>query len=283
MLLSAAQKDSGILPGPYPRAVRINAAQLAAIRARNKWRRHQLGDGYVDISQQSVSLDPSTFFQPTDFTPTIYNPVQTATPYQIQAPDLTTPNLDLGPVSLPTIDASGATYTPTYTQPDYVPPLPDLPAPSLVSTPQAPATPVPQNANPATGSTGGTDYLTAALKAATIAGQTYIAVNNANRFPGLSPVIGAAGLPIPGVTAAGILPGATAIGAGPLTAAQIAALTPAQQIQYRTLYPQSAALLPATNPLTAIFSGTSSTGQILLFGGLGLVAFMLLAGRSKNA
>jgi len=47
MLLSAAEKDTGVLPGPNPSRVRINplpSAPCAVITMAP----HQLGDGYVD-------------------------------------------------------------------------------------------------------------------------------------------------------------------------------------------------------------------------------------------
>jgi len=84
------------------------------------------GDGYVDLSQQSISLDPSSFFQPMpNYVPQVSNSV---TPYLVTADQITMPTFSASDISLPVIDLStaidtsyipantgGASYSPTYT------------------------------------------------------------------------------------------------------------------------------------------------------------------------
>lgn len=259
MLLSAAEKDSGIIPGPRPTRVKIDALAFQKMRNARHWSRFANGiAGLADIAP--VDITPSVFdtssIQPVDITPQVVDPYSTG-------------SSDTSPMFV-TVTPSILDTNPTPTLPAFATPTaPNVPAPSFDVQQQAPANPTqPAAAVSAPGSS--TDWAGDLVKLATVAGQTFVGITAAQR--GLQP---------PGVT--GIMPG-PGVGAGPLTAAQLALMTPAQRAQYATMYPGTGAASP-TDFLSTLLGTGSGTGpsltEIMLLGGVGLLAFMMIS-KSSN-
>lgn len=245
MFLSAADKDSGIVPGPYPARVRINIPATQRFRRENHWRRFQLGD-----------------IAPVDVTPAI---------------DLSTGTFSPPPIDFVTVTPSIFDTNPIPSLPAFVTPTaPDIPAPSFTVADQPAPNVVPTTPTPgaSTGTVAPTtpspDYFGDILKLAQVAGQTFVGYTAAQH-----------GLP-PGVT--GITPGAPLTG-GPLSPAQLAMMTPAQRAQYAVMYPGTGAASPTDflSTLLGTGAGGPSLTTIMLWGGVGLVAFVLLTRKQGKA
>lgn len=294
MLLSEAEKDSGIVPGPVPAKIRYNRDQAMRSRVAATWRRQSLGADYVPLDQQGFSFADNSISQPTaNFMTQIPSVESSIQPYMIQAPTMDF-TFDPSSIQMPTlpdlsIPANSDTYSPQWSSATYNPPLPDFSAPDII--PPSFSTPDQKPANPAPAGSS-TDWLTKALQIATVGAQTYTAVNAAQR-PYTSP-----GVYVPGVTQApvyaggyvapGVTPGVP-VGAG-LTAAQIAAMTPAQRVQYASMYPQASypgvsagGAAPSSTDFVGQLFGGMDTSKMLLWGGAGLLLTMLLMRRPQNA
>lgn len=292
MLLSEYEKNSGIVPGAIPAKLRYDPAQAMRSRIAASWRRQSLGAGYVPLEQQGFSFANNDISQPINFEQ--YSVASSLQPYQIQPAqiDFSFDPSSIQMPSLPELDFSAPTgsYSPQWSASDYVPPLPDfitpsapeLLAPSFTYTPQAPANPVPVGSS--------TDWLTNALKIATVGAQTYVATQAMDQGrPYVSPgTYGPAGLAPQSMYAPGVTPG-VAVGAG-LTAAQIAAMTPQQRVQYASMYPQASypgvtanGYAPAPTDFVGELFGGMDTSKMLLLGGAGLLVMMLMMRRPSNA
>lgn len=164
----------------------------------------------------------------------------------------------------PPIDIStglpSTTYTPppplpdfiTPTVPDIAPPVIDILPPAAIVAPSLPSPPV--SVAPST------DWFGDLTKLAQVAGQTAVGIIAAQH-----------GLP-PGVTGGGISPGPGVVPG--MSAAQLAALTPAQRAQYAAMYPGTS---PSGGDMLSSLLGGSSMTTMLLISGLGLVAVLMLA------
>jgi hypothetical protein len=272
MLLSAAEKDSGVLPGPFPRRVRVDPYAFNRNRRNQHWRNFQLGDiAPVDITG-SINLDTGSFgssssgfpaqdyspwLQPVDITPQVQNPygfASSSTTYaDFLQPVAITPQVQ---------DPYAGFLTPT---------APDIQPPSFTISDQPSGAPVAASATPpsqqAPGTSGSTDYFGDFLKLASVAGQTFVGYSAAQH--GYVP--GATGGIMPGVPISGV--------GGSLTPAQYAMLTPTQRAQYAAMYPGTT---PGSSPdlLSQLFgasgAGGSSMMTILLLGGAALSLVLIL-------
>lgn len=281
MLLSELEKNSGYIPGPVPAQLRYDRDQAARSRVAARWRRQSLGASYVPLEQQGFSFANNDISQPVNFQQ--YSVADAVQPYQIQATPIDF-HFDPASIQLPTLpDFSaappGATYSPSWSLPNYTPSLPDLPAPSFSVMPQAPANPAPAGSS--------TDWLTNALKIATIGAQTYVAAQAVDQGrPYITPgTFGAPGVTQPTMYPQPVYqPGVTAgvpIGGQALTPAMLAALTPQQRVQYATMYPGTGGASP-TDFVSSLMGGMDMT-KIALWGGAGLLVMMMLMRRPQNA
>lgn len=278
MLLSEFEKQSGVIPGPVPPQIRYNRDQAARSRVAAQWRRQSLGADYVPLDQQGFSFSNNAISQPVNYAQ--YSVADSAPTFQIQATPVQFSDFTFDPssIKMPDLTAygsapSGATYSPSWSLPDYAPSLPDIPAPSFSVMPQAPANPAPAGSS--------TDWLTNALKIATVGAQTYVAAQQIDAQRPYS---------LPGVTPPSMYPptylqpGVTAgvpIGGQALTPAMLAALTPQQRVQYATMYPGTGAASP-TDFVSSLMGGMDMT-KIALWGGAGLLVMMMLMRRPQNA
>lgn len=307
MLLSAAEKDSGIIPGPNPSRIRVDPYAFNRNRRAHHWRNFQLGlymqtppsslftpvkppttipawmkawqaanagSGYTRLSSlgddiSTVTITPPVI-DPGSFPPQDFSP-------QIQPVDITPQVIDPG------IGTSSTTYadflqpvaiTPAQTDPmaSFITPSPvDIQPPSFTISDQPSGAPVPSQPAPVAssvpGTSGSTDYFGDFLKLASVAGQTFVGYAAAQHGY------------VPGVTGGGIGPGAPV--GGQLTPAQYAMLTPTQRAQYAAMYPGS---IPGSSPdiLSQLFGASGSSSSMLTWVLLGGAALTLVLVMKKN-
>ena len=305
MLLSAAEKDSGVIPGPQPRRIHVDPYAFNRNRRAHHWRNFQLGlyqqtppaslftppkppttipawmkawqaahagSGYTRLSALGDDIVP------VDITPQVIDPgsfpAQDFSPW-LQPVDITPQVTDPG------VGTSSTTYadflqpvaiTPAQTDPMasfITPTAPDIPPPSFTISDHPPATPVAATTpTPSTpGSSGSTDYFGDFLKLASVAGQTFVGYAAAQHGY------------VPGVTGGGIGPGVPV--GGQLTPAQYAMLTPTQRAQYAAMYPGS---IPGSSPdiLSQLFGASGSSSSMMTWLLLGGAALTLVLVMKKN-
>lgn len=314
MLLSAAEKDSGVIPGPQPSRIKIDPYAFNRNRRNHHWRNFQLG--YYPTPQPATSF-PGFWATPT-IKPTYpwwYKPPAPGSGYTRLsglgdiAPVDVTPAIDLNtgtfyfppvgdssgfppqdfspqiqPVEItpqvidPGVGTSSTTYA-DFLQPIMVTPAVTDPTAGFI-TPTAPDIQPPSFTI--------SDQAPASPVAATPTPSSPPGTSGSTDYFGdFLKLVGVAGQTfvgytaaqhgyVPGVTGGGIVPGAPV--GGQLTPAQYAMMTPTQRAQYAAMYPGS---IPGSSPdiLSQLFGSSGSSSSMmtwLLLGGAALTMVLVL-------